>query len=202
MDTTRLVHVVLVPRRAQEPAPSRFRGGSGLGWLWPSSGCVSTVLQGAGGLLKLISSCCRCDTLLEERKQLARPNTCFPSLMHPLLVPTSTAHHPPSELHQGIACFGNSILMDFPYSHPHPHASREGNEGVNSDVSAAGGLLVLLPGCSSSHTPQTSAPCPFAAPLPTSCCRDVAGGALALFLLGEHRQYLHQEGMGGLGRFS
>lgn len=146
MDTARLVHVVLVPRRAQEPAPSCCRGGLGLGRLWPSSGCVSTVLQGAGGLLKLISSCCRCDTLLEERKQLARPNTCFPSLMHPLLVPTSSAHCPPSELHQGIACFGNSILMDFPYSHPHPHASTEGNEGVNSDVSAAGGLLMLLPG--------------------------------------------------------
>lgn len=105
------------------------------------------MLWGARGLLELINSCCRCDIPLEKRKQPARLKTCFPPLMHP---PGPLPVVSPSALHQGIACFSNSVLMDFPY--PHPCAFESGKEGRHAtmpDASSHAGqpaLLELLPG--------------------------------------------------------
>lgn len=128
------------------------------------------MLWGAGGLLELINSCCRCDIPLEKRKQPARLKTCFPSLMHP---PGPLPIISPSALHQGIACFSNSVLMDFPY--PHPCALESRKDGRRATMPAASGpagqpaLLELPPG----PWAQRAHHSPLRALLATSCCRGV-----------------------------
>lgn len=138
---------MLVSGRAWEAALSHGRGRA-RGWAGVGP-CLAAwaVLWGARGLLELINSCCRCDIPLEKRKQPARLKTCFPSLMHP---PGPLPVISPSALHQGIACFSNSVLMDFPY--PHARAFERGKEGRHATMPAASGragqpaLLELLLG--------------------------------------------------------
>lgn len=114
------------------------------------------MLWGAGGLLELNNSCCRCDIPTEKRKQSARLKTCFPSLMHPAGPLPSIS---PSVLHRGIACSSDRVLMDFPYS----CAFEGGREGPQDHRGTA--ARRRAPEALHSRV----LPCP--APLSIGCCR-------------------------------
>lgn len=83
----------------------------------------------------------------------------------------------PSELHGGIACFSNNVLMDFTYSHPSERGEWRGEFIYECCPRSSSQCSWICCQCG------TKSPAPTSALLPISRCTDTATGALASFLL-------------------